>query len=1024
MSTNDTALLQRWTRHRDADAFAELVARHGGMVYGACRRVLGDAHEAQDAAQESFMELMRARHAITTSLPGWLHTVAVRRSLDRIKKSQRRRLREESFAANAEAAVEIAPDDLLTVVDEAIAAQPETYRAPIVLRFLEGQTHAEIGAQLGIAESTVRHRIEKGVEQVRETLRKRGVLVGAGILTAALERQSAQAAPSTLVAALGRTAVSGAVPAAVAGVFGAGFWGVLTKAVAVILVAGAIGVAIWTAQGPGNEYAKQAASTNAGSAQTGAAPQTPRVSPPAEDTGGSADGPSTASASASSASVPAVAAAGEEQSPPAVSGRVYDMDSGAGIPGVRVMIWNPASGTSDRESETSDADGHYTIRDLTPGRYRFTPRAGKLYPGTQYGLGTEVTIEAGKPVTNLDFALKRGIRVAGRVVDAAGETVEKATVLARTKEYPNPGSSETDANGAFDVYLEAPSNDLYVRAYTDGMLGETLEGLSLPAAGVDGITITLNIPRTASVSGTAIDAQGRPARDLVLHLRAPESPFFPPVSAEYKTAANGTFTVAGLVPGSYELGLTPPGVTGWSTGDVAATFELSTGQQLRGLRLVYGEKGGLAISGIVVDTSGKPISGVRVSAYGPKNETAHTDKNGRFLITGLEEGAYHLNTDHMEYTFGGKAGVAAGTADVEIVLQGKGAIRGRVTDAKSGKPIPAFEVCFINGAHDAFKPELLQNARAFQDTSGAFEITGVYAGPVTVTARADGYAASFQAVTVVEHDAVEVDLALEQAVPVIGKVVDPGGNPVRDAFVFLPGIGVSMLFVKQQALSQTDANGAFRIDFLPFGINAIAAYAPPFGPAIAPLTDYSQPVMLTLPEPGVLEGRIVAPGQDHSRAGVHARYKDRPDFVYFHTNLDETGGFRLTGLAPGEMDVQASLGTTGRSARSTAIVVSGQTTSLDLVFEDGTAAVSGRVTVGENPPDASSACLEVAAASGTQGYQAHADADGCYRFEGIAAGAATLKVYIAPKENPVAAETREIAFDIAPGDVIAQDISF
>jgi len=132
------------------------------------------------------MELMRARHAITTSLPGWLHTVAVRRSLDRIKKSQRRRLREESFAANAEAAVEIAPDDLLTVVDEAIAAQPETYRAPIVLRFLEGQTHAEIGAQLGIAESTVRHRIEKGVEQVRETLRKRGVLVGAGILTAAL----------------------------------------------------------------------------------------------------------------------------------------------------------------------------------------------------------------------------------------------------------------------------------------------------------------------------------------------------------------------------------------------------------------------------------------------------------------------------------------------------------------------------------------------------------------------------------------------------------------------------------------------------------------------------------------------------------------------------------------------------------------------------------------------------------------------------------------------------------------------
>ena len=221
MSTNDTALLQRWTRHRDADAFTELVDRHGGMVYGACRRVLGDIHEAQDAAQESFMELMRAPHAITASLPGWLHTVAVRRSLDRIKQSQRRRQREEAFAARAGAAAEAAPDDLLAVVDEAIAAQPDLYRVPIVLRFLEGRTHAEIGAQLGVAESTVRHRIEKGVEQVRETLRKRGVLVGAGSLAVALEGQAAQAAPAGLAAALGRLAVSGAVPAA-AGVLGAG----------------------------------------------------------------------------------------------------------------------------------------------------------------------------------------------------------------------------------------------------------------------------------------------------------------------------------------------------------------------------------------------------------------------------------------------------------------------------------------------------------------------------------------------------------------------------------------------------------------------------------------------------------------------------------------------------------------------------------------------------------------------------------------------------------------------------------
>jgi len=129
-------------------------------------------------------------------------------------------------------------------------------------------------------------------------------------------------------------------------------------------------------------------------------------------------------------------------------------------------------------------------------------------------------------------------------------------------------------------------------------------------------------------------------------------------------------------------------------------------------------------------------------------------------------------------------------------------------------------------------------------------------------------------------------------------------------------------------------------------------------------------------------------------------------------------------VAPGELDVQAVVGATGRGARGAAVVAAGQTTSVDLVFEDGTATVSGRVSVGGNAPDAASAYLEVTAASAIQGYQAPVDAAGAYRFEGIAAGPATLKVFVAPKENPVAAETRETAFDVAPGASVEQDIAF
>lgn len=1017
--TTDTALLQRWTRRRDADAFAELVARHGGMVYGACRRVLGDAHEAEDAAQESFIELMRARRPVTSSLPGWLHTVAVRRSLDRLKQAQRRRKRQETFAAKAGAAVEVDPDDLLAIVDEVIAEQPESYRAPIVLRFLEGKTHTEIGAQLGIAESTVRHRIEKGVEQGRESLRKRGVVVGAGVLAAALEGQSAQAAPARLVAVLGRTAVSGTVPAAAGGLLGAGFWGLLTKAMVALVIVGAVGVTVWTVTGYDSPSSPNIANVSPESETSSASPETSHDGGSQREPEGPDDGRSVAAASGGAAA-PAVAAAADEKGPPAVSGRVYDKESGAGVPGARVMVWEGASGIE--ESGPANADGYYEIRDLAPGIYRFTPRAGKAYPGTQHEMGTAVTVEAGNPITGLDFALKRGIRVAGQVVDTSGTPVKGADVRVRTKESPNPEYAETNEAGAFETYLEAPSEALYVCAFSTQMFGQIVEGLSLPSHGVGDITVTLDIPRTASVAGTVVDPQGRPMKGLKLHLRTPETEFSPPHLGSHETAANGRFTLTNLIPGKYDLGLTPQDTTGWMTSDVAARFELAKGERIQGLRIVYGEKGGLAISGVVVDTAGKPIHNVRVTAFGRNQETTHTDANGRFVVTGLEEGAYHLNTDHDDYSMGGKGGVAAGTADVEIILEGKGGVRGRVTDASTGNPVHAFEVCFINGAHATFRPEMLQNKRTFGDASGEYELTGIYAGPVTVTVRANGYAASYQPFTILENETVEADFVLEPAEPLIGKVLDPDGNPVRDAFVFLPGASVSTLHLKYEALAQTDRSGAFQIEGLPGGTEAIAAYAWPLGPTMAPVPGNGEPVILTLPEAGILEGRVLATPQ--KATSVHARHRDLPAFFYYLANVEPDNTFRLTGLAPGELEVQAIFGRMNRWTKGAAIVASGQTTALDIVFEDGTAEVSGTVTVGGHAPDVSSILLEVTTASGVQGYQLPGRDDGAFHFEGVAAGSGSLKVYVAPKENPVATEQREVTFDIAPGETIKQNIAF
>lgn len=69
MAISDAVLFEKWIAARDADAFAEIVSRHSAMVYSTCRRVLGNLSDAEDVAQECFIELARAKKTIRPS-PG------------------------------------------------------------------------------------------------------------------------------------------------------------------------------------------------------------------------------------------------------------------------------------------------------------------------------------------------------------------------------------------------------------------------------------------------------------------------------------------------------------------------------------------------------------------------------------------------------------------------------------------------------------------------------------------------------------------------------------------------------------------------------------------------------------------------------------------------------------------------------------------------------------------------------------------------------------------------------------------
>jgi RNA polymerase sigma factor (sigma-70 family) len=185
---SDRQLLQRFTLNRDESAFAALLERHGGMVLGVCRRVLGCPQTADDAFQATFLVLLRKAGSLAwrESVGSWLHEVAYRVALKARVSQQRQRARERLAASmNPEHhTVDNDGRELLLALDAELALLPEKYRQPIVLCYLEGRSHEQAASELGWPIGTVKGRMARGREMLRKRLLRRGIAPAAAGLTA------------------------------------------------------------------------------------------------------------------------------------------------------------------------------------------------------------------------------------------------------------------------------------------------------------------------------------------------------------------------------------------------------------------------------------------------------------------------------------------------------------------------------------------------------------------------------------------------------------------------------------------------------------------------------------------------------------------------------------------------------------------------------------------------------------------------------------------------------------------------
>jgi len=210
---SDHQLLDRFARIGEQAAFEVLVARHGPMVLGVCRRALGDSADVDDAFQAVFLVLVRRAGALGPNdvVAAWLHGVASRVARRARSDRARRERRERTGPAPEPASTQVPSPDfaLREVIDEEVGRLPWKYRAPVALCYLEGLTHEEAARRLEWPVGSVKGRLARARALLGSRLGRRGVTAGVGALAGpiALERLGRAAVPEALRSSTVRTAV-------------------------------------------------------------------------------------------------------------------------------------------------------------------------------------------------------------------------------------------------------------------------------------------------------------------------------------------------------------------------------------------------------------------------------------------------------------------------------------------------------------------------------------------------------------------------------------------------------------------------------------------------------------------------------------------------------------------------------------------------------------------------------------------------------------------------------------------------
>ncbi|MEM7050139.1 MAG: carboxypeptidase regulatory-like domain-containing protein [Acidobacteriota bacterium] len=661
-------------------------------------------------------------------------------------------------------------------------------------------------------------------------------------------------------------------------------------------------------------------------------------------------------------------------------GQVVD-GRGRGIAGARV-------GWSDRRRRqaapvASDREGRFELRDLTAGPITLQVEAAGFAPALLRG----VELRAGNgPIALGTIALEPEAVLGGRVEDGRGRPVAGARVEAarRSLEGLALPVARSNEQGRFRLVGLAPGERLELAVEAPGYARRAGDTVDVPLDAelvlvVDAAAVLRGFVTNDGgelVEGAEVWARLGEAGSLAVRsdAAAAEDVRIGPVRSDRE----GRFELAGVPGGLVSLGAY---ARGYLRLDVSA-FEVDPEAPPGELELVL-ERGAL-VRGKVSSAAGAAVAGARVfvdrgvGRVRGEQTGVVSDGDGRFELPGVPSGPVRVAAKHdrLGVTTAGLE-VSAGEHSLDLVFEGRGAIRGRVINA-AGVGVAGVEVVADSGE---------QRFRGRSDAQGTYHLPTVEDGEYLLTARTAGLAPAEleEPLVVAGSEVLAPDLEVGSGGAIIGNLVGLTDQdwPRVQVLARGPGTGAGQA-------GEVAYGGSYRIAPLAAGSYTVTAQLPGSGRQARGRIEIeagAEEAVLDLEfDVGLrLAGRVLDAGQGLAGASLVLVGLDRP--ARASSESRSGGDFEISGIDPGLYRLEVAAPRGGAQTAKLVAMTADKRLEVDL----GSGSLAGEVLAsgsGESLADVALRFqpLDLELEPGWQGPAGSTDSDGRFVLQGVAAG--------------------------------------